>query len=254
MSEITPARLRRGYGPIYRRITRCGPELTVAGKLVLINILEHVGQSSKAWPSQETVARETGLSSRTVWTALRELDKIGFLDTDRRGQGKTNIYSLRLDVLLDWAEHPRVAKFANQDSQEVRNQNGNSCESSSLPEIPKEEQQTDRHVFSDDERRRSGTIQFWLRKEMANRFGESVVKKALAKESLHSLWRKAFDLVKQDEAEGRHKPLKDYLSEAAYDDGKEREQMAHRDEVYSRPQGYAEAIEPHPLVRAWGGS
>ena len=39
MSDLTPGDLRRGYGPIYRRLSRCGDEMSNPAKLVMLNLL-----------------------------------------------------------------------------------------------------------------------------------------------------------------------------------------------------------------------
>lgn len=103
-NPLTAARLRRGYGPIYRRLWRCGDEISLHGKAVLAHLLERLGQSSTAWPRQQRVAEDLGIGERTVREALRELEAIGFVATRRRGLGLPNEYTLNMGALLDWAE------------------------------------------------------------------------------------------------------------------------------------------------------
>lgn len=105
MADVTPAQLRRGYGPIYRWLSRCGRQLETTEKLVLLNLLERQGQNSSAWPVQKTIIQDTGLSERSVRDALRGLEDHGFLTTSRLAPGAQNVYEVHLDAILDAAEH-----------------------------------------------------------------------------------------------------------------------------------------------------
>ncbi len=102
---MTPATLRRGFGPIYRKVTRCGSEVSPFAKLVLLNLLERQGQNSTAWPGQKLIASDLAISERVVWDALKELQALGWLTVHRRGLGMTNAYVLDIERLVAWAEH-----------------------------------------------------------------------------------------------------------------------------------------------------
>ena len=112
MSEttLTPARLRRGYGPIYRKLSRCGTYISNPAKLVLLNLMERLGQNANAWPSQDTIGQDVDLARQTVNECLKELAGIGFISWKRRGLGQTNIYSLNLDALISWGETMSVMR------------------------------------------------------------------------------------------------------------------------------------------------
>jgi len=81
--------------------------MSAPAKLVLLNLLERLGQNSSAWPSQKTISADTGLSERTVRDALRDLEEMRFITTQRRGPGATNAYDLDLLEILRWAEPRR---------------------------------------------------------------------------------------------------------------------------------------------------
>ena len=100
--QMTPSQLRRGYGPIYRRLSRCGAELSYPSKLVLINLMERVGQSARDWGPPTTIAEDTGLSSHAVNAALASLGEAGFVSSQHL-PGR-NIYELELGALIEWAE------------------------------------------------------------------------------------------------------------------------------------------------------
>ena len=83
-------------------------------KLVLLNLLERLGQNGSVWPTQETIGSDTNLGDRQVRTALRELEDLTFLSIRRRGQGRPNVYVLHIDQILRWA-YPRTGKSALQE-------------------------------------------------------------------------------------------------------------------------------------------
>lgn len=109
--EVSAADLRRGYGPIYRRLSRCGQDMHNNTKIVLLNLLERLGQNVRVWPAQQTIGADCDLGDRQVRAALRELESRGFISSYRRGQGKPNAYEINLPQILQWAD-PRTGKNA----------------------------------------------------------------------------------------------------------------------------------------------
>lgn len=63
-------------------------------KLVYAMLLSYAWNKNAVFPGQERLARECGVSTRTVIRAIRELARSGFLTVIRRGQGATNVYIL----------------------------------------------------------------------------------------------------------------------------------------------------------------
>src|SRR5438105_2454555 len=53
-------------------------------KLVLVNLADHANTKGNAWPHLKTVARETGLSPRTIAYALSRLETRGHLSVSRK--------------------------------------------------------------------------------------------------------------------------------------------------------------------------
>jgi len=47
-----------------------------------------------AYPSHKTIASKLGVSERTVWSALKRLEALGYLRRRRRGRGRTDLYAL----------------------------------------------------------------------------------------------------------------------------------------------------------------
>ncbi len=67
--------------------------LSPKAKIVYEQLLAHMWFSTdRCYPSQQTLADETGYSRRTVIRACKELYERGYIEKWRRGQGHTNYY------------------------------------------------------------------------------------------------------------------------------------------------------------------
>jgi DNA-binding transcriptional regulator YhcF (GntR family) len=67
--------------------------LSPKAKIVYEQLLAHMWFSTdRCYPSQQTLADETGYSRRTVIRACKELYERGYIEKWRRGQGKANYY------------------------------------------------------------------------------------------------------------------------------------------------------------------
>lgn len=75
------------------------PKLSSNSKLVYALLLRRAQNKDYSFPGQEKLGKDCGLSARTVWTCLKELEKKHCLKIQRRGQGKTNLYILTLKKL-----------------------------------------------------------------------------------------------------------------------------------------------------------
>ena len=74
--------------------------LRASDKLVYWALLarDYTGKGS-SWPSQETIAGDTGLCERTVWASVKRLAECGYLrvvrhERSRGGQWSGNVYEL----------------------------------------------------------------------------------------------------------------------------------------------------------------
>jgi biotin operon repressor len=64
--------------------------------LAFAMLLSYAWQNDYCFPGQERLAKDMGLSDRSVRTHLKSLEANGLLAIRRRGQGLTNIYELNL--------------------------------------------------------------------------------------------------------------------------------------------------------------
>lgn len=65
-------------------ILRATPDLSPSEKLILSILASHSGRKGACWPAQGTIAREAGLSRKTVWTALKRLESGGLVKSEAR--------------------------------------------------------------------------------------------------------------------------------------------------------------------------
>ena len=71
-------------------------KLCPGDKLAFAMLLSYAWQNDYCFPGQERLAKDMGLSDRSVRTHLKSLQTNGLLTIRRRGQGLTNIYELNL--------------------------------------------------------------------------------------------------------------------------------------------------------------
>jgi putative N-acetylmannosamine-6-phosphate epimerase len=74
------------------------PDLSFAAKVVYAKLLSYAWNNNRVFPGQATMAQEVGTSQPTVARAITELERVGYLEIQRRGQGLTNVYLLHHTV------------------------------------------------------------------------------------------------------------------------------------------------------------
>ena len=72
--------------------------LTSNAKVVYAQLLAYAWTNDRCYPGQERMADDLGSTKSTVNRAVLELQDTGWLEVERRGQGKTNIYVLKYVV------------------------------------------------------------------------------------------------------------------------------------------------------------
>lgn len=74
------------------------PTLSANAKVVYSMLLSYAWHNNLVFPGQERMADDLGTSQPTIARAIQELETHGWLDVQRRGQGKTNLYVLKFTV------------------------------------------------------------------------------------------------------------------------------------------------------------
>ena len=70
--------------------------LSAGDKLAFAMLLSYAWQNDYCFPGQRRLAEDMGLHETNVRKHLKSLEADGLLTIQRRGQGKTNIYTLML--------------------------------------------------------------------------------------------------------------------------------------------------------------
>jgi len=85
--------LREGFAQIPNGILR-NPDLTIGAKVTYGVLLSYAWQKDSCFPGHDAMARDMGAGKRSVIMYLQQLQDAGLIRIQRRGQGKTNIYTI----------------------------------------------------------------------------------------------------------------------------------------------------------------
>lgn len=83
----------QGFTQVPNHVLRSG-DITPGGKLAYAMLLSYAWQNDFCFPGQERLAKDMGVTDRSVRTYLQELETKGFLTIKRQGLGKPNLYEL----------------------------------------------------------------------------------------------------------------------------------------------------------------
>jgi biotin operon repressor len=94
-----------GFDPVsaggFTQVPNCvlgDKRLSLSAKVIYAKLLSYAWTNDYVYPGQEKMAQELGAGKRTVIRAVAELEKVGYLEVKRRGQGLTNVYTLHHTV------------------------------------------------------------------------------------------------------------------------------------------------------------
>jgi len=73
-------------------------KVSVGAKLAYAMLLKYTYYDDSCFPGQERLAEEIGVSTRSVVKFIKELQDANFITVKRRGQGRSNVYTLKLKV------------------------------------------------------------------------------------------------------------------------------------------------------------
>ena len=72
--------------------------LSPGSKLAYAMLLKYAWQNDRCFPGQERLAKDMGVTDRSVRTYLQELERQRFITIKQRGLGKPNLYELNLSA------------------------------------------------------------------------------------------------------------------------------------------------------------
>ena len=84
---------RYGFTQLPNFILR-NPEISIGAKTVYSLFISYAWHNNFCFPGQETLAKAIGMSVGSVNAFIKELEAVGLVEIERRGQGKTNFYTI----------------------------------------------------------------------------------------------------------------------------------------------------------------
>lgn len=89
--------LQGGFTQIPNFILK-NPEISVGAKVAYAMFLSYAWHNDSCFPGQDRLADDMGLTRVRVTQLISELEKAGLVTIQRRGQGKTNLYTIHFQV------------------------------------------------------------------------------------------------------------------------------------------------------------
>lgn len=86
-----------GFTQVPNHLLR-NPKLSGNAKIVYAMLLSYAWNNNRVYPGQVRMGEDIGTSQPTIHRAIQELEHEGWLEVQRRGQGKTNVYLLKFVV------------------------------------------------------------------------------------------------------------------------------------------------------------
>lgn len=86
---------QRGFTQVPNHLLR-SDKVSAGAKLAYTMLLSYAWHNEFCFPGQERLAKDMGVTSRSVVSYIKELEKEQFLTVQRRGQGRANLYELNL--------------------------------------------------------------------------------------------------------------------------------------------------------------
>ena len=74
------------------------PELSAGSKVAYAMFLSYAWHNDSCFPGQDRLATDMGMSRPRVTQLIAELERAGLVKIQRRGQGKTNLYTIHFQV------------------------------------------------------------------------------------------------------------------------------------------------------------
>jgi hypothetical protein len=87
----------KGYTQVLNHVL-VSDRLSPGAKLTYAMLLKYAWQNDYCFPGQERLAKDMGVTDRSVRTYLQELEREQFITIKQRGLGKPNLYELNLST------------------------------------------------------------------------------------------------------------------------------------------------------------
>ena len=84
--------------------------ISVGAKVAYAMFLSYAWHNDSCFPGQDRLAEDMGMSRSRVTEYVTELEKSGLVSIQRRGQGKTNLYTIHFQVKKMGIKLPDVGR------------------------------------------------------------------------------------------------------------------------------------------------
>jgi DNA-binding MarR family transcriptional regulator len=74
------------------------PKISTGAKLTYAMLLKYAWHEDRCFPGQSRLAKDMGVTRKSVYSYIQELQDAELISVKRQGQGKTNVYTLHLIV------------------------------------------------------------------------------------------------------------------------------------------------------------
>lgn len=101
-------------------------DLSPAAKWLLVSIADRLGDNGHCWPSVRTMAKDIGVSVGTVLRASDQLETIGLLEIERRGNGRGHHYRVTVSGMEALSGQAATVPTSGALPNRERSRNGNS--------------------------------------------------------------------------------------------------------------------------------
>ena len=71
-------------------------EISVGAKLTYAMLLKYTRDLDECFPGQERLAKDMGCGSRSIVRYISELEQVGLISIQHRGQGRPNLYTIHI--------------------------------------------------------------------------------------------------------------------------------------------------------------
>jgi hypothetical protein len=101
--------LQGGFTQLPNFILR-NANLSLGARVAYATFLSYAWDNDSCFPGQDRLAEDMGMSRSRVTEFVTELEKSGLISILRRGQGKTNFYTVHFQVKKTGDKHPDVGQ------------------------------------------------------------------------------------------------------------------------------------------------
>jgi hypothetical protein len=95
--DTTNPVLQGGFTQVPNFILR-DPKISVGAKVAYAMFLSYAWHNDSCFPGQDRLAEDMGMTRPRVTQLISELQGAGLITIQRRGQGKTNLYTIHFQV------------------------------------------------------------------------------------------------------------------------------------------------------------